>query len=190
MLHFFLAVEEQMGMYSLHMMLRQAGLERYIDRLPPKNRRAEIDSREFADFQKDFRAYYGQGARGSLNRVGRRVFQWMVKEASFPDRIRLLSIRLLPVVARRKKALEWLARQLRDPGGRLSVHTLDLDLVFVIHTSDTACGQSTSEPICWMTVGMIQEALLWATDDEPDIEEIGCQAVGKEACTFRIKLSG
>lgn len=186
---FFQAVEEQMGVYSLHMMLRQAGLERYVDRLPPTNRRAEIFSSEYARFQKEIRDYYGKGARGSLNRIGRCVFQRMEQEAFLPDKIRLLWLRLLPAIARRKLILDWLAGQLQMPDGRMSVHSLDLDLVFVVHSSDSTCGQSADEPVCWVMQGMLQEALLWATGEEPDIEEIGCQAAGGDTCTFRIWLS-
>ncbi len=178
-----------MGVYSLHMMLRQAGLDRYVDRLPSGNRRAEIYSSEYARFQKEIRDYYGRGARGSLNRIGRRVFQRMEREAVFPDKIRLLWIRLLPAVARRRQILDWLAGQLQMPDGKISNHTLDLDLIFVVHSSDSTCGQSENQPVCWVTQGMLQEALVWATDEELDIEEITCQAAGGETCTFRIRSS-
>lgn len=189
MRHFFQAVEEHMGIYTLHMMLRQAGLERFMDRLPPGNREPEIRASEYARFQKEIRDYYGKGARGSLNRIGRRVFQRMTKEASFQDQIRLVWIRALPITPKRKQTLDWLADQLRLPDGKITVHTFDLDLIFVVHSGDSTCGQLEDEPICWVTQGMIQEAMLWAADDETDVEEISCQAARGETCTFRIRLS-
>jgi predicted hydrocarbon binding protein len=183
---FFHTVEEQMGKYSLHMLLRQAGLEHYIDQLPPANRKTCMLSSEYAQFQGAFRAYYGKGARGALNRIGRRVFQCLIKASPLRSRLCLFWIRLMPRAARGKKGLDFLASQLREPDGKISVHTLDLDLVFVVATSDSACGQSALEPICWVTQGMIQEALLWAAEVEPEVEEISCQAAGGETCTFRI----
>jgi predicted hydrocarbon binding protein len=186
---FFQAVEEQIGAYSLHMMLRQAGLDRYVDHLPPNNRRAEIRSGEYAQFQKAIRSYYGKGARGSLNRIGRRVFQRMEKEAIIPDKIRLFGIRIFPLSMRRIQILAWLAGQLQRPDGKITVHTFDQELIFVVHSNDSTCGQTEHLPVCWVTQGMLQESLLWATGEESDIEEICCQAAGGETCTFRIQMS-
>lgn len=187
---FFRAVGEQLGNHSLHTMLRLAGLDRYIHQLSSVYRQPELLSSEYARCQEEIRAYYGRGARGSLNRIGQRIFQWRVKEAPLLDKIYLLGLRMLPATVRRKRCLDWLARQLRESDGQISVHTLDLDLIFVLHTSDSACGQSADEPICWVTQGMIQEALRWATDEEADVEEISCRAVGGEPCTFTIHVPG
>ena len=187
---FFRAVVEQLGNYSLHTMLRLAGLERYIYQLASVKPQPELLSSDYAKFQHEIRAYYGRGARGSLNRIGQRIFQWRVEEAPLLDKIHLLWLHLLPATVRRKRSLDWLARQLRGSNGQISVHTLDLDLIFVVHTSDSACGQSADEPICWVTQGMIQEALRWATDEEADIEEISCRAVGGGPCTFKIHVPG
>ncbi len=183
--YFFQAVEEQIGISSLHMMLRQAGLERFVGRLPGPDNRAEMLASDYAAFQKAIRLYYGKGARGTLTRIGRCIFQWMVGEAGLRDRLQLLSIRLRPLSARRQKILDFLARQMREPGGEISVHTWDLDLVVVV-AGDATCGQSSSEPICWVTLGMIQEACLWATGEEPDVEESHCRARGDQTCTFHI----
>jgi predicted hydrocarbon binding protein len=79
---------------------------------------------------------------------------------------------------------------LREAGGAVSVHTLDLDLLLVDHSAAATLNQTSPEPICFVTLGLIQAALFWATGQEADMEEIACKAAGAPACEFKIKLGG
>jgi predicted hydrocarbon binding protein len=74
--------------------------------------------------------------------------------------------------------------------GDHTVHTLDLDLLFVDHASLATAGQSDSTPICFVTLGMIRECLYWAVGYEHDIEEISCRALGAKECEFKITVGG
>jgi predicted hydrocarbon binding protein len=180
------AAEEQLGCYALHMVLQQAGLERYISHPPGANRNIAVRSQEFARFQNGLRDYYGKSARGFMKRMGQRIFQFMVKEASPIQRIDFLWIRSFPISIRPRKCLELVSRELDECSGKVSFHTNEGDFLFVLQDNRIAQGQNASQPICWVIQGMIQEALLWATDEEVDVEEITCQAVEGNACIFKI----
>jgi predicted hydrocarbon binding protein len=65
---------------------------------------------------------------------------------------------------------------------------LDLDLLLVDRSAAATLGQTNVEPICFVTLGLIDRAFYWATGQEVDIEEITCKAAGAPACEFRIKL--
>jgi len=186
---FMRAVQDEIGVYSLHMLLRNAGLDRYIEDLPPDNSRPEILASEFAALHNAIREYFGRGARGSLNRIGRVTWQLMFNDASIGYRVGLFAARLLPPLPRNRKVLEHLAAQMREPDGDVSVHLLDRDLIFMDTSSDSTFGQTVDEPICWATLGMIQAAIIWATGEEQDVDEISCRAAGATACKFRIRLS-
>ena len=132
--------------------------------------------------------YYGRGARGILLRLGRGLWQKMVEQASLREKAELLIVRRLPVPARRRRVLEFVAERLRDPGGSSSVHLLDVDLLLVDRSSAATCGQADDEPICYVTLGMIQGALFWATGREADVEEVACKATGAPACEFKVSI--
>jgi hypothetical protein len=66
----------------------------------------------------------------------------------------------LPVNARRKPALELLAKLLADQRGDVTVHTLDLDLLLADKASPGTLGQSESERICYVTLGLLRGCLL------------------------------
>jgi predicted hydrocarbon binding protein len=94
------------------------------------------------------------------------------------------------VPARRRRILELVAGILRDGGGATSVHTLDMDLLLVDNSGAATAGQTSTEPICFVTLGLIRQAFFWGTAKEVDVEETACKAMGAAACEFKIKPGG
>jgi len=187
---FMQATEAETGDYSLRMMLRNAGLDRFINKLPPENDKQVVRAAEFAALQAAIRKYYGNGARGSLNRIGRHHWDSILVEAPVVQKVRLAAARRLPILRGGRSVLNYLASKMSAPNGDVSVHLLDKELIFMDTSSDSTQGQSAAEPICWATLGMIQAALLWATNLEQNVDEISCRATGAIACRFRIRLVG
>jgi predicted hydrocarbon binding protein len=112
----------------------------------------------------------------------------MLAQANLLEKAEMEIVRWLPVPARRRRMLDLVADTLQTGGGSASVYTLDLDLLMVDHSAAAAINQTSTEPICFVTLGLIQAALFWATGQEADMEEIACRAVGAPACEFKIKL--
>lgn len=189
------ATEEQIGVYSLQMLIYQAGLVSESDRLPISLlnvevwlKQRQVRASELAALQAAFRQYFGSGARGALNRIGRSAWALLLREATLPARTGLLAARLMPASTRRKLALEFLADMLRAGSDDISVHSLDLKLIFQDRLSDLTYGQHSTMPICWSTLGLLQAALAWSTDEPVDVTEIDCRAMGADACRFQISI--
>jgi len=143
-------------------------------------------AKAYASLQAAMRTYYGRGARGVLIRVGQRLWDHLLDDAALGGKAQAAVIKRLPLSTRRKPALELLGKFIGGSTGDITVHTLDLDLLLADHTSPNADGQSASAPICYVTVGLIREALYWATEKNFDVEETSCKAMGEEACEFTI----
>jgi predicted hydrocarbon binding protein len=189
-LRFFLrAVEEEMGSYSLRMILRKADLERFMEKLPPRNRKCQVRASEFAAMQAAIRSYYGSGARGSFIRIARSVWRQAYAKAARGKIARFAITRFLSQTMSARVALELLARLIKQPDGQVSVHFLAPDIIFVDTSSDSTVGQDAQEPICWYTLGLIQVVLSWAECEQQSVHEISCRAVEGEACKFRIALN-
>lgn len=105
------------------------------------------------------RAYYGRGARGTLLRIGSKLWDRVLNDAALGTKAQSALVRGLPLSMRRKPALDLAARMLSDKPGDVTVHTLDLDLLLVDHVSPTTLGRKDSAPICYVTQGLIHEAL-------------------------------
>ncbi len=142
----------------------------------------------YAKLQSALRTYYGRGARGLLMRIGTKLWDPTLNDAPVYMKAQAGLIHGLPKVWRRKPALELFARLVGSGRGNMTVHTLDLDLLFVDRTSPTTLNQSENAPVCFVTFGLIRECLYWATGEEHDIEERSCKAAGGQQCEFKITI--
>lgn len=143
-------------------------------------------AKAYAAIQATMRTYYGRGARGFLLRVGQRLWNQLLEDAALANKAQAAVIKRLPLNARRKSTLELLSRFLSTQSDDITLHTLDLDLLFVDHLSPTADGYHDAYPICFVTQGLIRESLFWATGQRHDVEETACKARGDKNCEFRI----
>jgi predicted hydrocarbon binding protein len=142
----------------------------------------------YANLQLALRTYYGRGARGTLLRIGTKLWEPVLSGASLAAKTQATLVRGLPKSLKRKPVLELLAGILGASRGDITVHTLDLDLLLVDQASPTTLGQQDDSPICFVTLGMIRESLYWATGEEQDIEERACRAMGAHQCEFKITI--
>jgi predicted hydrocarbon binding protein len=153
-----------------------------LSKLPSEWARSEtflkMDSNDsaktYASLQAAMRTYYGRGARGVLLRVGQRLWNFLLNDAALGGKAQAALVKRL------------LAHLIGAQANDITVHTLDLDLLFVDHASPATENQHASRPICFVTQGLIRESLFWATGQNFDVEEISCKATGKETCEFKI----
>ncbi|KXK13412.1 MAG: 4-vinyl reductase 4VR [Chloroflexi bacterium OLB14] len=153
-----------------------------------ENLNNEQSALAYARLQSAVRTYYGRGARGILLRIGAKLWKQLLDDASFGIKTQAVMIRGLPKYLRRKQALELLGRILSGNKNDITLHTLDLDLLFVDSASATTLNQSDDTPVCFVTLGLIRECLFWATGEEYDIEERSCKAMGARQCEFKINI--
>ncbi len=191
MIKFVETLSAEIGHESFVTVLSKAGLPKEWARptyfLASDN---EQIAQSYTTMQSAIRTYYGRGARGMLMRIGTKLWQRLLDDSSLGIKARAVLIRRLPKSVRQKSALELLARILSIRKGGLTVHTLDLDLLFVDQASPTTLNQSDDAPICFVTFGLIRECLFWAVGEEHDIEERACRAMGAHQCEFIITIGG
>jgi predicted hydrocarbon binding protein len=144
----------------------------------------------FSEIQRRLRVYYGRGARGILLRIGQNLWKPILRQQGVFTRLPAYGIRILPAGMRPKPALDLLARAMRGREGKVSVHSMDLNLLFVDFSSPTTAGLQETQPVCFVTLGLIRGTLFWATGKDHDVEETGCCAMGNDACEFKVVVSG
>ena len=152
-------------------------------------RLGEVEAaKRYAALQAAMRTYYGRGARGTLLRVGQRMWHHLLDDAALPGKAQAVLIKRLPLNTRRKRTLELLSRLLSGQPGDITFHTLDIDLLLADHASPTTIGVQNRSPVCFVTQGLIRESLLWATGQRHDVEETSCKARGDDTCEFNITI--
>lgn len=180
-------VREEIGEERLSVILGKSNLPRRWANSPDLGSLSETEAAEsYAGLQSAIRAYYGRSARGILIRVGSSFFKALLKNASFKEKTQAKLLKGLPQTSRRKAAMELLIRLLDTPPEGMTVHTLDLNLLLVDKHSPSAHNQHDDEAICYVTIGLIREAIYWSMGKDAQIEETSCKAMGSEACEFQI----
>jgi len=142
----------------------------------------------YAALQLAMRTYFGRGARGTLIRVGQRLWNILLEDSALGGKAQAAFVKRLPLDTRRKPTLELLAKLISSQSGDITIHTLDHDLLLADHASPSTHDQASSIPICYITQGLIRESLFWGTGQGHDVEETSCKAMGEEACEFRITV--
>lgn len=189
--HFVETIVSELGQDNLSIVLEKAGQP--ADQSDPARwgtLTGKTAAEAYADLQKAMRTYYGRGARGILIRVGNNLWERLLGDAPLAVKAQSIIIFGLPLNARRKAALEVLAKLIGGQRGDVTVHTLDLDLLLADKASPGTLGQSESEPVCYTTLGLLRECMYWATGREHDIEQTSCRANGADACEFKIIVGG
>lgn len=182
-------IASDLGKENFSIVLEKAGLAPDLsDPARVGNLNGASAAEAYSGLQKAMRIYYGRGARGILIRVGGSLWKRLLDDAPLAMKAHSKIVFGLPINARRKPALELLAKLLADQRGDVAVHTLDLDLLLVDKTSPGTLGQNESERICYVTLGLLRECLHWATGQEHDVEETSCRANGQDACEFKITI--
>ncbi len=181
-----LAIQDNMGRNGLNAVLKLAGLQRYMNALPPDNDDAEIRASEYAALLQGIETQYGSGARGQLNRIGHATFRQIVAADPLAWRVLAFTNRLFPPKQRLRRALAKLATHLAEPDGKVAVYTDDQRLLFADDTGDSTWGRQRNTEICWLTLGQLQECITWAAGVPYDVTEIACKAKGDPGCKFEV----
>lgn len=181
-----LALGELTGRTGLALIVRQARLHRFTTYIPAHNHAPDMRAVDYASLIQAVTRYYGRGARALLVHAGRLAFKELLRDQALRAGLYRVMFVGLRQHARQKVALNWLAREMALPNGRVVVREENGRLVLLDHESDATLGCEAHEPMCWFTLGEIQAALRWATGREYDVVEVTCKATGAELCRFEI----
>jgi hypothetical protein len=182
------SAQEVMGENGLNTVLRTSGLERFIDNFPPDDLEPAIQTSDYARLNEVIESFYGRGGRGMLRRIGKASFQYAVREQAALLGIAGVALKVLPVRQRMKFILNALVNALKKSNPQVEAWMEESGDSFAY--CDATCaichGRQSQEPICYLYLGSIGEALQWATGQQYEIIETHCIARGDAYCRFEI----
>jgi len=186
-----LAISEVMGERGLKVVLRQSGLERYIDKLPPNNMEQDIPTVDYAALNQAVQEFYGRAGKGMLQRIGRTSFRYGVEEQATLMGIAGTALKLMPQKTRIKFILTQMSKSLMDVNDETYIEVQETADGFVLtdFTCGVCCCRQAEKPICYLYIGSISEAVKWATGQNYTVREVECRAMGAEACRFLVVAS-
>ncbi len=185
-------IEDVLGQNGLTAVLRESGLDRYIDNPPPNNLEHGILAREFAQLNAAVETFTGRAGKGMLRRIGRSAFDWASKEQIKTMGLANLALKALPQKLRMQAILMGIKKGLIN---NLDYSKIDIAFdsgthIFTNHTNAIPHMRSSKTPVCHMLVGTLEQAMAFATGkswQDFDVVETECRATGAAACRFEIK---
>ena len=185
------AVGEVMGEQGLKVVLRQAGLERYADELPPNNLEQGVSTVDYAALNQAVQEFYGRAGKGMLQRIGRASFRYGIEEQATLMGVAGTALKLMPQKTRIKFILTQMAKSLMDVNEDTTIQVQETPqgFVFADYTCGVCCCRKDEQPICHLYVGSISEAVKWATGQDYEVHELECRAMDANACRFLIVAS-
>ncbi len=184
----FEAVEEVMGSNGTRAVLKAGGLERFINNYPPNNTDLGVTFADYGATEQAVEDFYGtRGARAILTRIGRATFQYTLKEQPAILGLASIALKALPMGMRMKLVLERVTKAANEDVNQPAYLREEQDAYyFVVEECPCRWRPPHTSPACFVTVGVLQEAMAWATGKNFRIEEVACISNGAAACVYRI----
>lgn len=187
-----MALQEVMGDNGLKAVLKQGGLERFVDNFPPDDTQRDSRFSDYGHIQQAVETFYGgpRGARAMMRRAGHATFQHTLK--SRPAILGMVGVALkaLPEGTRMRFMLDRIAKASTDEVN-MPAHVEDQPDHFMYVSEVCTCVYRERDPklgpCCFVTAGVLEAAVQWATGKHHTVKEVACLQNGDDACRYRVE---
>lgn len=184
-----LAIEDVIGHTGLTAVMKLAGYENIGNPLPPNNTDRQFAFETLSRLMEALDALYGpRGARSVALRVGRVCFKYGLREYGPVVGIGELTFQLLPLSIKLEKGIRLFADVFNSFTDQVvRVEETPDTFYWYVERCPVCWDRQTDQPSCHLSVGVLQEALLWVSGGKTfQVEEQACVACGDEACIIAI----
>jgi predicted hydrocarbon binding protein len=184
------AVQDVMGENGTKAVLNTGGLQKYIGNYPANDLNLGVTFRDYGLSEQAIEDTLGpRGARATMLRIGRVTFQYGLKEQpAILGNIGGLVLKVLPQAAAMKLVLNNVSNAASKHINQPTHIEEDANALYFIAEECPCRWRSHREkPACHVTVGVLTEAMNFATGKQIRVEEIECIAAGGAVCKYRIE---
>ncbi|HSL28738.1 MAG TPA: 4-vinyl reductase [Anaerolineales bacterium] len=187
-----LSMEEVMGRTGVNAVLHLASLPSLIENYPPDNTSLGFSFSTVSHLTQVLEQAYGpHGGRGLALRIGRACFSYGVRQYGTQMGLTEMAFRLLPLPAKLQagaRAFAELFNKFTDQQVRVEV--AGGQILWHIERCPLCWERKTTDPVCHLAVGLLQEALYWVSGGKVfTVEEQTCIAAGDGSCTIVVDQS-
>lgn len=190
-----LAAEEVVGAAGMKAVLREAGLERFLEGYPPEEftYASQVTRGDYARLNASLFNFFGRAGKSMVLRIGRTSARYGIqKQGALFNVAAILAAKVLPYSTQIKMLMENIHggfNKLSESIGE-SHHSHVEDggdhWLFVSEDCSVCAGQEADAVMCWMWVGTLEESIRWFTGKEPVVVETACRSQGAPACTWKV----
>lgn len=184
------SLESVIGPNGLNALLNLTGVGSKVEDESADDLARTFDFACVANLNQGLDMVYGpRGGRGLALRCGRAMGERLLSEFGLVTGISDLAIKVLPLSTKLRIGVPAVARiftQYSDQSGRVEDH--DGYFQYTVERCPMCWGRKTQQPVCQMTIGILQEALrAFSKGMEFRVGQEACRAMGAKSCVFRIE---
>lgn len=189
------AAEEVVGKDGLNVVLREAGLERFINNYPPDHLDVgnKITYSDYASLSAGLLNFYGRPGKSMVLRVGRLSSRKGIEHQSgIFNLATVLAAKLLPASTQIKMGLSAMMsgfKTISEKAGqdfKGSIEDRGEKFAFILETCPACAGKQSDHHICWLFEGLLEEGSRQVFGKFFDVVEVECRAMGAPACVFEV----
>jgi predicted hydrocarbon binding protein len=184
-----LSMEEIIGRNAVNAILKLGNLSSLIDNYPPDNNELDFSFTNIACLTEMLERNYGpHGGRGVALRTGRACFNYGIRHYSAQMGLTETAFRLLPLSAKLPAGATAFAELFNNfTDQRVRIEQNEGKTLWHIERCPLCWERKSSDPVCHLAVGLLQEALYWISGGKVfNVEEKTCIASGDPTCTIEI----
>ena len=190
------AAEEVVGKDGLAVVLRQSGLERFVDHYPPENLDPPgtgVTFGDYANLNAGLLTFYGRPGKGMVMRIGRISTRKAIEHQSGLfnlNTVRAASV--LPAATQIKMGLSAMLAGFRVMSEKFGEHfkgeiTDGGDhYIYTVETDAVSAGKSADGPIGWLIEGAIEESGRQIFGKFFDVTQVACRSMGAPASVWHV----
>lgn len=174
---------------ELNSILRESGMDRFVNKIPDDNLRLEVSLDEYARINQAIEKKYGRGGPAVLRRIGQEMFRNALEERRAVLGAAGMALKLMPEASRIHFVLNSIASVIKstNPAAHILIDESDGTFTYTEHSCAICHGRESEHPICYLKMGELEAAVGWAAGKGYKIRETKCDAIkGENACRFEI----
>ena len=184
------AINLVLGEKSSKEVYRSADLAADFATLPPDNLNEIFKAEDYSRLFQAVELEYGQDGPSILERVGREIFHIALREQPTFMASAKRVMRLIPQEQRIQIMLQTILDTQRKiyPHSQIWLEEKHDQLAYIEQNCRICAGRQNSQPVCYLMVGFISEAVRWSTGKDIRVDETDCIAKGDAFCRFSIGI--
>jgi predicted hydrocarbon binding protein len=188
---FLQSLEDVAGENGVKTILNVAGQSNLIGNYPPANMEGLFDVARYSMIMATMDDLYGdKGAQLMATRAGYANFKVSIASMGDPLGVNTESFQSKPVVEKMESALAMVRSIITRTKTTSIPRTEDGQFLYAVEHCPVCYGRTTSTPRCFITAGLLQEAIRWATGGlDFNVKQVKARSCGDVSCDYVIPLT-
>ena len=184
-----IAMEEITGRTGIHAILNTCGQSELINHYPPADMEKAFPYENISRLMTALEEVYGTlGGRGLAIRSGRACFKYGLRQFGENMGLSDQSFKFMPLNDKIRRGAHIFGEIFNNhTDQRISFDEDDQFYYLNVEHCPLCWQRQTRIPVCYLIVGVLQEALYWISSGKFfAVEEVLCTAKGDPSCTIRV----